>query len=238
MDIKSKLYILYEKAVRCIFPKHCPVCNKIIPLNEEYCSCSRQDSRRIGDNYCHHCAREIYNCTCESRNTVILPESASVYVYGGKVRADILDLKFNNEKHLAEKLGSEMAERCAVVYSDIDFDIVTFVPMTKEAYSERGYNQSQLLAEKVGELLFVPVEDLLVKTRQTRVQHELGGNDRLENVKNSVRLKDDILIKGKNILICDDVKTTGATLNQCVQALEKGCADKVCCITAAISDFS
>ena len=238
MDLcNEKLYRFADWLMRWLFPKHCPVCDEIIPLNEEYCHCSRQESRRISNDYCHHCGCDIASCDCDTENAVVLPEIAGVYVYSGKVRSDILDLKFNNCKRLAVKLGTDMAERCAYVYKDIDFDAVTFVPMTVDSYNKRTYNQSQLLANQVGKALFVPVEDLFNKIRQTRTQHELGGDERAQNVKASVELKAGASVEGKKVLICDDVKTTGATLNECVQALKKGGAEKICCICVAVTEF-
>lgn len=237
IDLNKKINSVFSKAVRWIFPEHCPVCDKIIPLNEDYCACSRQESRKISDDFCRHCGQEQLRCSCNVKNSVFLPDISAVYIYGGKARADILNLKFNNKKQIAEKLGTAMAERCANVYCDVDFDIVTYVPMTKESLDARTYNQSQLLARQVGKMLFIPVDDLFDKIRQTKAQHNLGGDERIENVKNSVNLKRSINVSGKNILICDDVKTTGATLNQCVQALKDGGAEKICCICAAISDF-
>lgn len=238
LDIRDKFSGFYDKLIRCIYPKYCPLCNKIIPLNEDYCACTRMDSIRISDNHCHHCGHNIGFCVCSGQNSIPLPNFTGVYLYSGKIRADILNLKFNNEKRLAIKLGTEMAERCANVFCDIDFDIITFVPMTKKSLEKRTYNQSQLLARQVGKLLFVPVEDLFEKTRDTRTQFGLTGDERVQNLKDSVKLKTDIPLKGKNILICDDVKTTGATLDQCIRALKDCGADKICCITVAVSQFS
>ena len=238
VDFKRKIYKAIDIALRCLYPKHCPVCDEIIPINEEYCACSRKENRRLGDNCCIHCGRENSSCVCEARNSVYLPEIAGVYIYDGKVRADILELKFYNRKNLAVRLGTDMAERCAKVYSDVDFDIVTFVPMSKESLEYRMYNQSELLANQVGKMLFVPVEDLFVKIKNTQAQHSLNGEDRLENVRDSVSVKSDINVEGKTVLICDDVKTTGATLSQCVKALESAGASRICCICIALSNFS
>lgn len=234
----EKQYRFIDKALRWVFPEKCSVCGKIIPINEDYCLCSRNESVKISDDFCRHCGNDTSNCVCSIKNAVILPEIAGVYIYSGKIRADILNLKFKNRKRLALRLGTEMAERCAKVYSDIDFDIVTFVPMTEKSLDVRLYNQSELLANQVGKLLFTPVSGLFVKTRETRTQHTLGGKERLENLKNSVKLSPGENVKGKNILICDDIKTTGSTLNQCVEVLKNHGAEKICCICVAISDFS
>ncbi len=227
-----------RKALRWLYPKQCSVCGKIIPLNEDYCLCSRTESVRISTDYCHHCGYEVKNCVCNATNTVMLPHIAGVYLYGGRIRADILDLKFKNEKHLAEKLGTDMAERCANVYYNIDFDAVTFVPMTDKSLDKRLYNQSELLANQVGKMMFLPVENMFVKTRDTHSQYGLSGENRRANLKDSVTLRKGVSVKGKRILICDDVKTTGTTFEQCVKALQENGVEVVCCICVAISDFS
>jgi len=227
-----------SKAMRWLYPKQCSVCGKIIPLSEDYCICSRTESKKISKDFCHSCGYETKNCVCRALNSILLPQIAGVYLYGGKIRSDILDFKFKNSKHLATSLGTAMAERCANVYYDVDFDIVTFVPMTEKAFDKRLYNQSELLAKQVGKMMFLPVENLLVKTRDTASQHSLNGEERLKNLKDSVKLRKGVSVKGKNILICDDVKTTGATFEQCVKVLQNNGAGKVCCICVAISDFS
>lgn len=238
MDYKDSLIVrITDKLIRCVFPKKCTLCGKIIPLNEEYCKCSNKSSIKISDAFCHHCGHNEFDCICSLSNTVYLPEIAAVYIYGGQIKADILNLKFNNEKRLAKKLGFMLAERVAIAYCDIDFDLVTFVPMSDESKNIRTYNQSQLLADQVGKLLFYPVEEVFKKTRQTKSQHKLKGKERLVNLKDSIKLINPESVKGKNILICDDVKTTGATLSQCVELLEKAGAEKVCCVCVAVSNF-
>lgn len=234
---KDKLYKIFDKLIRCVYPKFCPVCDEIIPINQDYCKCSRFDSKKIGDDYCRHCGQIESKCVCQRKNTIHLPDIAAVYAYSGKVRADILSLKFDNEKRLAKKLGADMAERCAGVYSDVDFDIVSFVPMSKSSLRKRSYNQSQLLAKTVGQKLFVECRPLFTKIIDTAAQHKLSAEERVSNLDNSVVLKEGVDVKGKTVLICDDVKTTGATLSQCVKVLESAGAKRICCICVAISEF-
>lgn len=237
-DYKEKARGFFDKFIRLLYPKYCPVCDKIIPIQHEYCICSRMESTRVKNDYCRHCGYDSDNCVCGAYNSVYLPDITAPYIYGGKIRADILNLKFNNDKHLAIRLGTEMAERVAYAYADIDFDIVSFVPMSERSENIRTYNQSELLAKQVGKLLFVPVEELIVKIRETKSQHILGGADRRKNLVNSVMVKNPDYVKGKTILLCDDIKTTGSTLKQCVDVLEKSGAERVCCVCVALSDFS
>ncbi len=234
----DKLRRIFGRLIRCLYPERCDICGRIIPLNKDYCDCNYRRLRRISDDYCHHCGRNTEDCNCESKNSVYLPEVAAVYYYSGVIRREILDFKFYGNKRLAEKLGMEMADRCRKVYGHLHFDCVTFVPMSKSSYEERGYNQGQLLANYVGGTLFVPTKGLLKKVKHTEHQHKLSGGARTKNLLNSMAVIDPSEVKGKSILICDDVKTTGATLKECVALLEEAGAAEVCCLCLAVTKFS
>lgn len=227
----------YEFLMRCIFPKKCPICHELIPITDKYCKCSFEENEAISNDFCIHCGYDTVNCTCEVGNTVKLPAVAGIYIYKGKIKFEICDFKFNNMKSYADKLGTEMAFRVANAFYYVDFDVVTFTPMSKESKLSRGYNQSELLAKIVAKRLFIPCEDLLDKVRDTKSQHTLSGKERTENLKNSVKVKSDVSVKGKNILLCDDVKTTGSTLKECVDNLLNAGAQSVYCICIALSDF-
>lgn len=233
----EKMLCLFNKLIRMLYPERCPVCDAIIPLTEDYCKCSAEISEKINDEYCRHCGQNAEDCSCFSENAFYLPDIVGVYYYGGRVRADILNLKFNNSKRLAVKLGTDMAIRCATAYSDIDFDIVSFMPMSKRAYNIRGYNQSELLARQISKQLFVSCQPLFEKIKDTSAQHELSAGERAVNLYDSVKLRNGVSVEGKNILLCDDVKTTGATLFQCVDILEKAGALRVCCVCAAVTKY-
>ncbi len=233
---KAKRFV--NRLIRCLYPERCDICGKIVPLDKDYCDCRYRRLRRIKDDFCHHCGRNIEDCNCSAPNSVYLPEIAAVYYYSGVIRREIIDFKFYGKKHLVKHFGLEMAERCRKVYGHIDFDVVTFVPMGKSSYKERGYNQSQLLANYVGATLFVPTKGLLKKVKKTENQHKLSGRERTKNLRDSIAVIDESEVKGKNILICDDVKTTGATLAECVELLRRAGAVNVCCLCAAVTKFS
>lgn len=229
---------ILNRLIRCIYPERCDSCGEIIPLDKDFCDCKIGKSIKISDAYCHHCARNISDCNCNSPNSAYLSDVAAVYNYSGRVRRDIIKFKFYGNKKLAKKYGIAMADRCKNVYSDIKFDIVTFVPGSEESLKTRGYNQSRLLANYVGGMLFVPTMCLFRKIAKTENQHKLSGAKRKTNLKGSIILTDKTMVKGKNILVCDDVKTTGATLYECASLLEAAGAAKVCCICIAATDFS
>ena len=225
-----------EKLLRAFFPEKCPLCGKIIDLREYECSDCRADVIRLGADCCSGCGREKENCHC-SEDGIVLSDFASVYIYTGLIRAQIHQFKFRGNKALGKRLGDDMAYRLSECFLDTEFDLVAFVPMHKKAKKERGYNQSEILAKRVAEKFFIPCEDVLCKVGETSKQHKLTAEERIKNIKGAFALKGNADIKGKVILLCDDVKTTGATLKECEKVLYEGGASKVCTFTLAVTDY-
>lgn len=225
-----------DTVLRIFFPEKCPLCGKLIDLSETNCPNCRKDEITVSKDFCHSCGYDNERCIC-SPDTVSFSHITAIYIYSGLPKAKIHDFKFYGNKTLGKKLGDEMAFRVAECFYEADFDCVTFVPLSRKSEKERGYNQSKILAKQVAKRLFIPCENLLTKTAETQKQHELGAKERMANLKNAFALSNNADVKGKTILLCDDVKTTGATLKECEKALLKNGAKEVYCICVALSDF-
>lgn len=219
---------------RIFFPEYCPFCDEIIPLNKRECDCL-EGADYLSDDFCPHCANE--SCTCGNIDAIILPYVCGVFPYHGKIRTALHKFKFRNHKHFADYFGEKMALRVAQCFSSADFDLVCCVPMHKDKLKERGYNQCELLAKVISKRLFVPFENCLEKTKATSAQHKLSSKDRKTNLNGSFRVKSYFDIKGKTVLLCDDIKTTGATLSECVTVLKAAGAKEVYCVCAAVSQY-
>lgn len=116
-------------------------------------------------------------------------------------------------------------------------DYITFVPMTKKAQRKRGYNQSKLLAESISTRLNIPVADAVEKIKDTSEQKSLSGKERAKNLEGSFREKNGKPLLDKNILLVDDILTTGATANAiCLKLLRAG-AKKVFLATVASVEY-
>jgi ComF family protein len=108
------------------------------------------------------------------------------------------------------------------------------IPLHKKRLRTRGYNQSALVAKRLSKESGIGARfDLLEKKVETRPQVGLSLNERLNNVKGSFVIKDPAFIKGRDILLVDDVMTTGATVNECSKILKKSGALRVDVITIA-----
>ena len=134
--------------------------------------------------------------------------------------------KFRSRYELAPQLAAPLCE--AVRLFERKADLITSVPMHKNKLSERGYNHAERLARAASEKLGVEYAELLVKVKDNEPQHSLNTlAKRRDNVKNAYKPADKAKIKGKTILVIDDIFTTGCTLGECCKTLEKAGAGVV-----------
>lgn len=116
-------------------------------------------------------------------------------------------------------------------------DYITYIPITKKRLKERGYNQSKLLAESISERVLTPVLQTLEKIKETPDQKGLSKKERSENLSDCFKVVDRAAIKGKTLLLVDDVMTTGATVDAATKRLLRAGAAKVFVATAASVEY-
>ena len=199
----------------------CSECKKSVILNVGK-TCKRCGTSIEGaEDYCGNCAFDkIYFDKCYS-----------AFVYDGAVRDVILRFKFGNCGNFARVFAKFLV--AVAVKNELEFDVVTFAPMSKKAMKIRGYNQAQLLAKhfcailECGEKLL----DAVAKVKETQRQETLGKKERKTNLVGTYRCVADV--KDKRVLVIDDIKTTGATLNECAKVLKNAGAASVIGLTVA-----
>ena len=114
-----------------------------------------------------------------------------------------------------------------------DFVLVP-IPLSKRKLKWRGFNQAEEIAKELAKLLKIPlISDCLIKTKETKDQVELSEKERKENVKNAFSVKNKEKILGKNVLLVDDVFTTGSTMEEAAKVLKKAGAKKIVGIVVA-----
>lgn len=215
------------------FPKTCAACGEVTDNGEPLCDYCREMLVRFDPiKRCIRCGNEKSDCECKYRvfhfDGLIAPfenkDTAKLGIYSFKFRR-----KMSNADYFAEQMALSVRNE----YRDIRFDAVTFVPMHKYRFLKRGFNQSRVLAEKIAEISGLPIADMLVCLKAGKRQHDLFGKERFQNVKGRYAAKG--LVRGKTLLLVDDIKTTGATLDECAKQLLSAGADGVYCVTALIS---
>lgn len=227
------------RAVRQIsyafFPRRCSLCGTAVPPDEELCEQCSGNTEYVEEKVCKICGRGKKNCVCVGRR-VFYESAAAPFYYSGAVKNSIGGLKFRKEAQNADGLALHMAKCVSESFSEISFDAVTCVPLSKSALKRRGYNQSALLAKAVAKILSVKFEEeMLCRTFQSMEQKNLSAGRRFGAVFGSFDCADSDIIKDKTILLCDDVSTTCATLNECAKMLLLSGAKAVYCVTAAVT---
>ena len=202
------------------FPPKCPFCGKV----------------REHAGICPACEKNL-PWTQEGEAVQDLPggvRCAAPLWYEEQVREGLLRFKFQGARAAAGPMG-ELVARCAAERFSGAFDVVTWVPVSRRRLRSRGYDQARLLAESVCRLWGVRPEQLLRKTMDNPAQSGLTEEAaRRANVLGAYEAEPE-KIRGRRVLLVDDICTTGATLAECARTLrDAGAADVVCvCVALA-----
>lgn len=168
---------------------------------------------------------------CRCHRSYAFERCVAPFYYEGNARNGLILFKFRGRVSSASIFAEEMAHVVRREYGTAPGDLIAYVPMTKQAVRKRGYNQSRLLAIELSKQLEVPFFDnVLVKCREHNPQHTVGMRERWSNVMGAFSVEQENLVRGKRVLLVDDVMTTGATLDQCARMLKNAGAQSVCCV--------
>ncbi len=182
---------------------------------------------------CPRCASPITvfgdNCPYCREHPVAFAFCCALGNYQGALRKTLHRFKYGGEKGLALPLGRLLAARLAVTSWFANVDVLVPVPLSIQRQRTRGYNQAALLAQTVSRELGIPSEGLLQRTRDTGSQTSLGRHDRWENICGAFKESNNSegKLPGKNVLLVDDILTSGATAHAASLALKEAGAATV-----------
>lgn len=204
-----------------LFPPKCPFCGRL--LEEGW------------DLLCPNCQRELpwMQGKQAERKPEFVDLCASVLWYRDNVRQSHHRYKFSGVLAYVEPYAALM-EQCVTDHLMGRFDCITWVPLSRKRLRKRGYDQSQLLAQRMAGKLDMPCERFLKKVRDTKAQSGLKSeSERRANVLGAYKMYPGSEVAGRNILLVDDVVTTGATVSECARVLRTAGAAGVVCVTLA-----
>ena len=219
-----------------IFPSQCLICKKKLEDQTLKVIC-RNCFEKIEINSgftCPRCKKRLYEPKndCHPETKFVL--GAASFFENKIVRELIHALKYKNLKSAIEPLSRVLELYLNKAIKNSDFKIENFiivpVPLHKKKERMRGFNQAQLLAQKLSFFLNkTPIaENSLIKIKNTKSQTELkNSTERKENIKNSFGVKDPNQIQNKNIFLLDDVFTSGATMQEATTTLKAAGAKKI-----------
>lgn len=210
----------------------CPECDDEIGwIREPRCKqCGRQlDSSHVASRdvrYCQDCGRSPGDPQIINR---------AVVQYTPLARDVVSQFKYRGQETLAAMLGLLMADVVCREYGQDAVDLITFVPLHATRMAERGFNQAELLAHVIGKHLRRPVVELLVREKETPKQSKQTRQQRIQSIDGAFQLKKDFfpLAPQRQLLLVDDVYTTGATLRACARELSRAGFSPILAVTFA-----
>ncbi len=225
------LYRLLWSGLDYIYPPLCGGCGK---RGKRWCDECQESAKKIIPPFCSCCGSPTSNAVlCErcKSNHPAFTALRSWAIYCGSIRRAIHQLKYRRDIALGEVLAMGLIDMLNRLNWQID--LVVPVPLGKTRENERGYNQAAMLALPLAYAKGIPYKSLALKRiHETNSQVYLNRDQRAKNVKNAF-WGDHNIVKGHNILVIDDVTTTGATMHACAQALLEAEAACVYGITLA-----
>ena len=211
---------LIHRYLNLLYPPKCVFCDKLLQEGEEY--------------FCRSCGEKIPMAEGEElcRKGAYFDRCVAPLYYDDMVRASFLDYKFHEKSWRSVTYAAFLEPYVRKEFPQLD--VVTWVPLGRRSYKDRGFDQSELLAKELAKRLGLPCEKMLEKIRDTRQQSRLQmPEERKANVLGAYEVKKDASVSGRCILVVDDVITTGSTMDECCRVLSVAGAAQIHCAALA-----
>lgn len=222
--------LIFPDKIRCIY------CNSELFLDDKFCICPdcMKTLPYLTDSICEICGRKVIGegriCKSCTNNKLLIKFARAPFLYTKQMHKVVHNLKYNNAKYLAKPLSDFLFNFYNSIDEYKDIDIIIPVPIHDKRRKSRGYNQAELLLESFKETNKVRF-DLVIKIVNSLSQTRKSYLERLTSLEDTFQVVSPQDIKNKNILIVDDIFTTGATCNAIAKELLKHKAKSVKCLT-------
>ncbi|UII28256.1 ComF family protein [Fulvivirga maritima] len=212
--------------ISLFFPNYCLACNRGLAKGEKLLCLKCEYNLPKTDSHLHHdnfIASKFYG-----RAKLLHAVARYKFNKSGKVQRLLHRLKYGDKPELGTLMGSEYGKELREANFSEHYDVIVPVPLHKKKLRRRGYNQSAMFGTGLSESLELPqYENALVRNIYTSTQTKKSRLDRLKNVKTIFGYNKEVSLSGLSVLLVDDVITTGATLEACIEALTEAGATSI-----------
>lgn len=209
-----------------LYPERCPVCHGILQGKNFVCPSCRQKLPYIKEPKCKKCGKEVEKeeqeyCRDCQRFSHSFDKGGAVFAYDQLMRKSISMFKYHNRREYARFYAAEMYEHCRHFLNTCNPDVILPVPIHRQKKRQRGFNQAELVAKKLGKMMKVPVDSkYLIRREKTVPQKELSRQKRKANLKQAFKVNKTNRTY-ERVLIVDDIYTTGATIDAISEILRE-----------------
>lgn len=236
MNLGSRLmtYNFLNALTHLFYPHLCEGCSKpLVPGEKVLCiSCTTQ----LPETGYHHIPGNETEMRFAGRIPFIHASSYAWFTHDGLLQHLIHGLKYKGKKETGIWLGRRFGSELKATDWVASVDLIIPVPLHPAKQAKRGYNQSMCIAEGLSATLNIPASDkILLRIKDTESQTSKTRSERVNNMEGAFKIAENAQLADKHILICDDVLTTGATLEACALTLLKQESIKISIATVGIA---
>jgi competence protein ComFC len=239
--IALRKFELLEAAASLLYPPACTLCGGKTRAGEYLCEQCEAKVTRIVAPFCQQCSEPFegaitsaFTCANCAHRSIYFDAAVAAYRGRGVVRQIIHDFKYGRQAHLQHIVARWLCEALDDErLRGRQFDLIVPVPLHPTRQRERGFNQADLLAKLLSARISIPCKPVLERIRYTTPQTALDRTERMENLHNAFRLRKNTDVRGLQVLLIDDVLTTGSTLSECARVLKRAGASSVHAAMAA-----
>ena len=234
----KRIVKIFKMIENYFIPPQCALCDKILEINNEsgLCGeCIKKADFCDKKLCCQRCGKPVTSygkralCYfCADNSIRYFDRNVAVFEYKGFVRSSVLRYKNGGLQSYAKTFAKLMAQRIEEEYEGLVFDFICAAPSHENKKRKMGFDHAELLGQKLSKIIKVPYrKNLLKETRETDRQAGLGMQKRIQNLRNSMAVADEEMVKDKTVLLVDDISTTRSTMIECSRALKQAGAKRV-----------
>lgn len=219
------------------YPRCCPVCQKILKDQRRMiCPECEKILKPVGHPRCYKCGKPVeqgeYCRDCQKQHH-IFDQGRGIFVYDSRMRRSVTRYKYYGCREYGDFYAKAMYRYALRELQEWKPDLIVPVPVHKSKERFRGFNQAAYLAERVSRYTGIPADvGIVQKVIKTKSQKKLNAFQRRKNLEKAFRVTGDVA--GKDILVIDDVYTTGSTIDAMASCLKKKGAGNVYFLTVCI----
>ncbi|MGE5435684.1 MAG: ComF family protein [Syntrophothermus sp.] len=224
----------FTEFIDFFLPRVCFGCGNNLPINEEIiCSTCKENIKKPDVQF----LQEEFNRKYYNRKIISGIDALYVFEREKEFQNIIHHLKYRSRFKIGIYLGEQIAEAKIDFIINNKIDLIIPVPLHRIKKAERGFNQSDYIVKGLSSKIKIPAEYKAVsRIKNTASQTKMNLSERQINIKNAFKIKNENAVKGKTIILVDDLMTTGSTLSECAKILLDAGAKKIFAISAAIAD--
>lgn len=211
-----------------LFPRRCPICRHILKNPQTLiCPDYYKKVEFVREPSCFSCGKPLEReetefCSDCRKHPKTFYRGMALCLYNNEVRDSLAAVKYENQREFTQFYVEEIRRQKANLLRELNIDLIVPVPVHKRKRRQRGFNQATLFAEGIGDILNIPVsEHVLTRIKYTKPLKALTPKERQAAMEHSFWASEEV--RGKRILLVDDIYTTGATAECCTKVMmEKG----------------